>query len=339
MPNVAVVIPTQNRPALLEEALGSVLGQTLRPAEIIIVDDASDTPVCPHDLLARFGANCQVIRNETVRGLAYSRNIGVESARAQYVIHLDDDDLLAPDALEAGFRALSSNVDLDLVFLGVRGFGSRADHFNRVQPQAQDRVKAAANGVDARKGIVFFDQQLFPALLRTVPMAFQRVMMHREVWRRISALRWRAYRLEGDTGGDDAAKLRLTGPLRDSEWALYAAASCRRTALIAAPLYLQRCDGQGYSSLPANQDLHMRQDLVIKNQLAHAADTLPEFSGWRRDIRKGLGRSHFDAAYRYFHQGRRGTALRHLWQAMSLGPNLMHARLMVKMCLPQKSAP
>lgn len=336
MPGIAIVISTRNRPQLLEEALASAVAQTLPATEIIIADDASDPPVRDAALQERYGPACKVVANSSARGLAFTRQRGVEASTCDYVTHLDDDDLLAPNALEQAIQALSREPRPDLIFLGAEGFGERAAHFNRVQPEAILRVAELAGAAKSKDDVYAFDQRLFPALLRTVPIAFQRVLLTRETWNRVSALRWRAYRLEEGVTDDEAAKLRITGPLRDSEWALYAAACCRRSLLIDRPLYLQRCDGQGYSSLPGNQQLHARQGLTIKTQLMRAAAALPELASWRRETRASLATSHFDTAYRLFQSGERGSALPHLFQAIRLQPRLTHFRFLARMALPPR---
>jgi len=332
---VSVVIPTQNRPALLDEALQSLVNQTMPPAEIIVVDDASTPAVDREALITKFGPTVRVLRNDMARGLAYSRNSGVEASSCDYVTHLDDDDLLAPEALAEALAVLSNDPALELVFLDVKGFGPRAEHFDRAQAQAVARVITLGGGLEVKPDIVNFGDGLIEALLRTVPVAFQRVMLTPATWRRISALRWRAYRLNPDVPDDAAAKLSISGPLRDSEWAAYAGAVCRKTALIRKPLYLQRCAGQGYSSQPANTEWHMRQGLVIKTQLQRASLELPELQAWKRAIRKSLASAQFDAAYHYFGAGDRRASWGHLRQAFYLSPNLAYLRFALRMWLPR----
>jgi glycosyltransferase involved in cell wall biosynthesis len=313
------------------------MNQTLLPAEVIVVDDGSTPAVDRDALVAKFGPKVRVLRNDLARGLAYSRNIGVESASSDYVTHLDDDDLLAPEALAVAHAVLSNDPGLDLVFLGVEGFGSRSQYFNRVQPEAVARATALAKGQVQGHDIVYFGHDLIKALLRTVPIAFQRVMLTPATWHQISALRWRAYRLDPAVSDDAAAQLCINGPLRDSEWALYAGAICNNTALINRPLYLQRCAGQGYSSQPDNIEWHMRQALLIKSQLLRASLALPELLKWKKDIRQSLASAEFDSAYHYFQNGNRGATWRHLRKALRLNPNLAYIRFSLRMWLPRSS--
>lgn len=296
-PTVAVVVPTKNRPALLDEALASIMGQTTQPAEIIVVDDGSVPPVDGDALRSRHGAAVRVLRNETSLGLAFSRHRGVEEAAAQHVLHLDDDDLLDPDAIAHCLAALRSNPDVQLLFFAAEGFGERAQYFNTVQPASARRVCAQAAAVEREPGVFVFDHRLFPVLLRTVPVAFQRVFAPRAVCLAVSRLRWRAYMQDPAVPDEATARQVITGTLRDSEWARYAAVLCERTAYVDRPLYKVRCAGQGYSSQPGNRRLHTLQQLSILRAMQRGARQVDALAKWQTDIRLALARSLFDAAY------------------------------------------
>jgi len=104
-PAASIVVPTRNRRPWLEETVASVLGQTLGSWELIAVDDAST------DDTAAWLAACRDPRIRTLRleqpsERARARNRGLERARADSVLFLDDDDTLPPDALEVHLAAL-----------------------------------------------------------------------------------------------------------------------------------------------------------------------------------------------------------------------------------------
>ncbi len=97
---ISVIIPVRNRPELLLRALKSVRAQTLQPAEIIIVDDASDPPI--ETALGRSAFDgATVLRSDTNRGAAAARNIGIAAARGSYIAFLDSDDIWHPEKLAA----------------------------------------------------------------------------------------------------------------------------------------------------------------------------------------------------------------------------------------------
>lgn len=333
LPPVAVVIPTKDRPEFLEEAIGSALNQSRPPMEIIVVDDGSKVPVDGARLCECYGPSVHVIRNDQSRGLAYSRNRGVEEATAEYIIHLDDDDLLAREAIEQCVAVLQNFPQVDLVMFSAEGFGPNADYFNRIQPEGVEHIIRMGKGEEVQPGIVLFYRALFPALLQRVPIAFQRVMSRKGIWETVSRLRWNTYCLDSSVADENAAKIRISGPLRDSEWARYASVVCRGIALINRPLYLQRCAGQGYSSRPENQQLHIRQGIEILSHLAQGAEKIPALAEWESEIQNALAKAYFDAAYQYYHSGDRSGAWRFLREAMSIRMTPKHLKLAVRMCI------
>lgn len=86
-PLVSVIIPTYNRPELLQEAIESVMSQTYPHKEIIVVDDGSDT-IPDEDSL--FGVN--YTRIEHIGKPSAVRNIGIKEAKGKWHFFLDDDD-------------------------------------------------------------------------------------------------------------------------------------------------------------------------------------------------------------------------------------------------------
>jgi GT2 family glycosyltransferase len=91
-----VIVTTYNHERFIETALRSVIDQTFRDHEIIVVDDGStdDTP----KLVATFRDRVRVVR-QTNQGVAKSRNTGVREARGRLVAFLDGDDVWEPDKL------------------------------------------------------------------------------------------------------------------------------------------------------------------------------------------------------------------------------------------------
>lgn len=296
MPSVSVIIPTLNRPELLREAIKSVLQQTPPANEIIIVDDGSLPPVDAAKLKTEFGSSIKVLRNEESQGLAWARNQGAMAASSQYVAHMDDDDLFAPKTLGECTSLLEADPALELVFVGVEGFGSDSDYFNKMQPISLARVIKQGKGREVKPDLILFSKNLLEGLINQVPMAFQRVVARREVWERVSKLRLQAYQKVANLPSEAEAMNLIRGQLRDSEWALYAGVVCTKTALYNQPGYLQRCERQGMSSQPANLERHTLQAIKIKTQFFRASLSMQQFKNWKRDIRHSLAKAEFDAA-------------------------------------------
>src|SRR5689334_1514338 len=106
-PRVSVVVPCWNQACFLPEAVGSVLEQTFRDFEIVIVDDGSpdDTADVAARLIAQNpDAQIRLVRREN-GGLPAARNTGVAAARGELVLPLDADDRIAPGFLESAVAA------------------------------------------------------------------------------------------------------------------------------------------------------------------------------------------------------------------------------------------
>ncbi|MGH2794540.1 MAG: glycosyltransferase family 2 protein, partial [Actinomycetota bacterium] len=97
----SVVITTYNRQTMLDEAIASVLAQTIDDFECIVVDDAGPVPATgPADPRVR------LVRREVNGGEPAARNTGLEAARGRYVAFLDDDDLFLPGRLALGLEGM-----------------------------------------------------------------------------------------------------------------------------------------------------------------------------------------------------------------------------------------
>lgn len=93
---MSVVIPYYRGADTIERAVRSIERQTVRPAEIVLVDDASPTP------LPTLGAEVpiRVVRHDANRGIPAARNTGIGAAAGDWIGFLDQDDEWVPDKLE-----------------------------------------------------------------------------------------------------------------------------------------------------------------------------------------------------------------------------------------------
>ena len=113
---IAVIIPTFNHARFLPESIMSVLAQTRRADEIIVVDDGSTDD--PATVVTQF-QTVRLIRQDN-RGLSAARNKGLWNCKANYVVFLDADDRMRPTALEAGLSCITSRPDCAFVYGGHR---------------------------------------------------------------------------------------------------------------------------------------------------------------------------------------------------------------------------
>ncbi len=118
MPLVSAIIPVCNRARLVAEAVTSVLDQTHRLIEVVVVDDASDdgTPDQLRRLAARHPDIVRVVRRSRTGGPGAAREDGRRIARGSYIQYLDSDDRLHPTKFERQVAALERDPRLGLVY-------------------------------------------------------------------------------------------------------------------------------------------------------------------------------------------------------------------------------
>ncbi len=115
-PLVSVVVPCFNQARFLTDALASVARQTYAHREVVVVDDGSTDD--PGGIAAGFpGVRC--FRQDN-RGTAMARNRGFRESRGAYVVFLDADDCLLPDALAAGVAGFEQHQEAGLIYGHVR---------------------------------------------------------------------------------------------------------------------------------------------------------------------------------------------------------------------------
>ncbi len=121
-PQVSVIIPVYNTEAYVEQAVRSIMEQTLRQIEIIAVDDGSTDG--SGAILERLAAEDRRIRihKQPNKGLSGARNAGLDLAHGRYVYFMDSDDLLESDALACCYELAEHN-RLDFVFFDADTFG------------------------------------------------------------------------------------------------------------------------------------------------------------------------------------------------------------------------
>ena len=102
---VSVVIPCCGESQFLSEAIESVLTQTYPHLEIVVVEDESMDN--PSSIASRY-PNVRCVLEEN-RGMAGARNVGIRSTNGDFLVFLDADDTLLPDAIEAGLRELEQH--------------------------------------------------------------------------------------------------------------------------------------------------------------------------------------------------------------------------------------
>lgn len=108
MTEVSVIIPTYNSARYIVEAVESVLAQTFKDFEILVIDDGSTDET--EEVMRQYERVLRYIRQSN-GGVAVARNRGIKEARGKYVGFLDADDTWFEDKLERQIDALRSRID------------------------------------------------------------------------------------------------------------------------------------------------------------------------------------------------------------------------------------
>lgn len=122
LPKISIVIVTYNRADLLPKATASVLAQSFRDFELLIIDDGSidGTEAYARGLAAR-DERVKYFKNELNLGISKSRNRGVALARGEYIAMLDSDDYwIDTDKLKIQAAYLGAHPEIGLIGTGIR---------------------------------------------------------------------------------------------------------------------------------------------------------------------------------------------------------------------------
>jgi len=113
-PLVSVIIPTYNRDKFIGEAIQSVLDQTFRDFEILVIDDGSTDETA--GVIKSFLDDRVRYIYQANQGRSHARNHGLKKAAGLYIAFLDSDDLYLPGKVELQVAYLDSNPEVGMVY-------------------------------------------------------------------------------------------------------------------------------------------------------------------------------------------------------------------------------
>lgn len=162
IPKVSVIIPVYNTEEYVEEAVRSIVNQTLKEIEIIVINDGStDNSLQVVTEIAEKDPRLQVYCQEN-QGQSVARNIGISKAKGEYIYFMDSDDLLDLEALECCYNKCVSE-NLDFVFFDAEIICENKKlsfPFDYHRPEIEEKVY---NGVELLNDLI--DKDLYrPAL-------------------------------------------------------------------------------------------------------------------------------------------------------------------------------
>lgn len=138
-PLISVIIPCYKQAQYLPEAVGSVVNQTYKNWECIIVNDGSpdNTGDVARELIGRYpGCDIRLLEKPN-SGLADARNTGIRDAKGAWILPLDSDDMFAADYMERAVEIIRKNPSVNLVTTNEEAFGATPHEWipNEYTPQ------------------------------------------------------------------------------------------------------------------------------------------------------------------------------------------------------------
>lgn len=181
MPTVSVIIPTYNNKDMVVDAIESVLAQTCKDFEIIVVDDGSTDET--GELLAKYTNRIIYIYQKNSH-ISVARNNGFRASKGKYIAQLDADDLWLPEKLDKQIVEFERHPEAGLVYCDsyICNYGKEDDR----------QITFSRHYIKPREGNVF------PYFFKANPLCTSSAVIARDVWEKAGGLD------ESLRGGQDA---------------------------------------------------------------------------------------------------------------------------------------
>ena len=140
-PFVSVLMPIYKTAPYLREAMDSMLCQTFKDFELIVLDDCS--PDNAEEILDAYD-DSRIVRykGENNVGLSNVLNVGIEMARGKYIARMDSDDISLPNRLQIQVDYLEAHSEIDLVSVGMQLFGVKESVWIRERNPEKVKIEA-----------------------------------------------------------------------------------------------------------------------------------------------------------------------------------------------------
>ena len=140
-PLVSVLMPVYKTAPYLSEAMDSMLHQTFKDYELIVLDDCS--PDNAEEILDAYD-DSRIVRykGENNVGLSNVLNVGIEMARGKYIARMDSDDISLPNRLQIQVDYLEAHSEIDLVSVGMQLFGVKESVWIRERNPEKVKIEA-----------------------------------------------------------------------------------------------------------------------------------------------------------------------------------------------------
>jgi glycosyltransferase involved in cell wall biosynthesis len=116
MPKITILMSVYNGLPFLEDSIQSILNQSFKDFEFLIIDDcSSDTSLEVLETYIKKDERIRLIKNNKNQGLGYNLKKGVELAKGDYIARMDDDDISLPHRLQTQYDFATKNPDIDII--------------------------------------------------------------------------------------------------------------------------------------------------------------------------------------------------------------------------------
>ena len=287
-PKVSVVIATYNRAQLLPETIESVLQQSFRDYELIVVDDGSTDET--RNVLASFGDKLRYVYQEN-RGPSAARNLGVCHAQAPWIAIQDSDDLCAQDHLETLYGCVRDHPDCGMVFANG-GYLEGPEHRRETIIPSTKSQRLARDGVQL---VDLFDRSI---------VRLQAALISKSCYEAIG-------------GHDEGLRISMDLDLAFRLYARYPVAYLDKVVF-----YYRKHQG----NIGRNQELRLLENIRVIQKLLHDFPQAEELLGQGRVARR-LAYRYYRLAKGRWKTGHKEGAIEALKQAVALCPFALKYRL------------
>ena len=158
---ISVIIPFFNRLNLLFGAIDSVLNQTYKNFELILIDDGSTDDI--NELLEYIKKDERIIyRRQDHKGVSSARNLGIKIASGEYIAFLDSDDLFLPEKLE-----------LQLYYMLENDYYISHTSYEVIDKRTNEIIETVHSGQ--------FSGDVFPAIIQECPIFTSTFMIKKNI--------------------------------------------------------------------------------------------------------------------------------------------------------------
>lgn len=138
---LSVIMPVYNGQKYLNDAIDSVLCQTFKDFELLIIDDGS-TDSSVEIIQSIKDSRIRLLKNEKNQGIAFTRNVGLKEAKGEFLAWMDCDDLIEPNRFEIQIDYLRENLKIGICGTALSRFGEGKPRISREYADSE-MIKAA----------------------------------------------------------------------------------------------------------------------------------------------------------------------------------------------------